>query len=281
MFVNACFMDQHLLTNQMKNQPWHVHSKFQNSINLQDERKQQLVVITTTNYPFMPNGIYLEADDFSKILAAIQIGDLVVFSKEYLHFSTHYLLLNQAVTYSSTLEAVGKVVADNQQQLFSYVSQLNKETGAVLSIAEFLEKDNSFSEALQKLCTENEQQQKSGIMFLLGRGKGLTPSGDDMLVGHLAARVLLRKESTRLSDLLLTELSLEQSLTTDVSKHYLLCALSKRFSGPVKELVEALTKENSDEQTQKATEKILQVGHTSGADLLAGFLTTMNYLGGI
>ncbi len=163
------------------------------------------------------------------------------------------------------------------EKLFSYTNTVAKETGSQNTLANFVKVGNLFSEAIQCLCLDERSQQESGLDFLIGRGLGLTPSGDDMVVGHLAARMLLKEENSTLINLL-TELLTEQALTTDISKHYLLCALSGRFSEPVLNLVTALTTNSSEEQIEQAAEAVMSVGHTSGVDLLAGLITTIKYL---
>ncbi|MGX7148117.1 DUF2877 domain-containing protein [Enterococcus ureasiticus] len=280
LFVNACFIDQFLLADHFEEQKWQVHSKYKNSFNIQDERKQQLVVVTTTNYPFMPNGIYLQANDFSQVLSSIEIGEQIKWEQKCLHFSRNHLLLIHGKPYSSLVgTATRNLMEISQKKLFSYSDSLAKKTGSQHSLAQFLEGMNPFKEAIISLCSEDQSQQKSGLNFLLGRGMGLTPSGDDMIVGHLAARFLLDKESSILTNLLLTELLAERSVTTDISKHYLLCALSGRFSEPVLKLIEALTTNSSEEKIKKIVNGVISVGHTSGVDLLAGLLTTIKSLG--
>lgn len=279
MFVNACFIDQFLLTDNFEKQTWHVHSKYKNSFNIQDERKQRLVVVTTTNYPFMPNGIYIEAQAFSQVLSTIEIGEQIKWEQKCLHFSKNHLLLTHGKTYSSVVDKATESLSEmSRERLFSYADSLEKETGSQHSLAQFLEGMNPFKEAIVGLCSDHQLQQKSGLDFLLGRGMGLTPSGDDMIVGHLAARFLLDKESSILTNLLLTELLAERSVTTDISKHYLLCAISGRFSEPVLKLMEALLTNSNEEEIEKIVKTVISVGHTSGVDLMAGLITTIKLL---
>ncbi|WP_348922267.1 DUF2877 domain-containing protein [Enterococcus rotai] len=277
LFVNARFIDENLLTNGIEAKKWHIHSKYKNSFNLQDERKQQLVVITTTNYPFMPNGIYLDATDFTNLLDAVEINEQITWQQNSLHFSNEHLFLMHGKPYSSKIERIEEPLTISLEKLFSYTNTVAKETGSQNTLANFVKVGNLFSEAIQCLCLDERSQQESGLDFLIGRGLGLTPSGDDMVVGHLAARMLLKEENSTLINLL-TELLTEQALTTDISKHYLLCALSGRFSEPVLNLVTALTTNSSEEQIEQAAEAVMSVGHTSGVDLLAGLITTIKYL---
>lgn len=279
MFINASFIDQVLLTKgDTEQQKWHVHSKYKNSFNIQDERKTQLVVITTTNYPFMPNGVYLETVDFFQLLAEIDIGETVSWHQNTLHFSRNHLFLMHAKGYSSVMQKSADLRIESQEKLFAYANKLEKNTGSQNTLAEFIEVKHPFSKGIQQLCSQTGSQQELGLEFLLGRGMGLTPSGDDMIVGHLAARLLLKQENDRLNNLLLTELLSEQSLTTDISKHYLLCALSARFSEPVLHLLELLTMDSNEEQIEKSVNTVVAVGHTSGVDLLAGLITTIKLL---
>ncbi|WP_254907531.1 DUF2877 domain-containing protein [Candidatus Enterococcus lemimoniae] len=276
LFVNARFIDENLLTNDIGVQKWHVHSKYKSSFNLQDERKQQLVVITTTNYPFMPNGIYLDATDFTNLLETVEINEQIIWQQNSLHFSNEHLFLMHGKPYSSKIERTEEVLTISLEKLLSYTNTVAKETGSQNTLANFVKVGNLFSEAIQYLCLEEQSQQESGLDFLIGRGPGLTPSGDDMVVGHLAARILLKEENSTLINLL-TELLTEQFLTTDISKHYLLCALSGRFSEPVRNLVTALTTNSNEEEIAHAAEAIMSVGHTSGVDLLAGLITTIKF----
>ncbi|MBO0447322.1 DUF2877 domain-containing protein [Enterococcus ureilyticus] len=279
MFINASFIDQALLvTGDAEQEKWQVHSKYKNSFNIQDERKKQLVVITTTDYPFMPNGIYIEKTDFLALLAAIDIGEGISWRQNTLQFSRNHLFLMHAKRYSSVMQKSADMRIESQEKLFSCVDKLEEKTGSQNTLVAFIAAKEPFSQAVKQLCLKADSQQKLGLEFLLGRGMGLTPSGDDMIVGHLAARFLLEQENDSLNNLLLTELLSEQSLTTDISKHYLLCALSARFSEPVLHLVGSLTIDSSEEQIEKNVRAILSVGHTSGVDLLAGLITTIKLL---
>lgn len=280
MFIKVAAIDEYLLKETTINQKWSVHSKYNNSFNLQSEAQNELVVITTTDFPFLPNGIYLEENDFLQVIKSVNQGDSVFLEKDQLRFSGQYLILTQAKKYSSKVTSLGKIEEATLQAVFSYSEGLGQETGVQLSLAEFLGQSNPYMVAIYQACSERMEQQYSGVQFLLGRGKGLTPSGDDMLVGHLAARLLLKQESASIKKLLEKSLLVEELPTTDVSKHYLLCALSGRFSEPMNELLTILTQKGQSEQIEGAIEQVVKFGHTSGIDLLAGFLGTIAYFKG-
>jgi hypothetical protein len=101
----------------------------------------------------------------------------------------------------------------------------------------------------------------------IGLGEGLTPSGDDCLLGALAAMHRLAPEllmqdwaeRDRLAEAARTR-------TTDVARDFLLEALERRFAEPVLALLTA----PSGPLAGHALRELLALGATSGADTLAG-----------
>ncbi|AEB07732.1 hypothetical protein Corgl_1633 [Coriobacterium glomerans PW2] len=105
-----------------------------------------------------------------------------------------------------------------------------------------------------------------GVEFLLGRGAGLTPSGDDVLMGLGVARWLQRRE-TRLIDAI-SRSGLDR--TTPVSRAYLRALIA----GAANENYIDLGRAVAAAQTERfggLIKSIRAVGHTSGSDSLLGF----------
>ena len=113
-----------------------------------------------------------------------------------------------------------------------------------------------------------QEPSRSGAagMRLLGRGSGLTPSGDDVLAGYLAAaaayglpagalRALVRRDADR--------------LTTALSAALLRHAAAGEAIPQVSMVLDALT---SGRRLTEAITALLAVGHSSGAALAAGVL---------
>jgi uncharacterized protein DUF2877 len=102
---------------------------------------------------------------------------------------------------------------------------------------------------------------------LVGFGEGLTPAGDDCVVGALAAVQRLSPPwlSTRAAPPdRLAEAA--RTRTTDLARDFLLEALDGRFAEPVLALMTAL----SDDRAEDAAKRLLSMGATSGADTLCG-----------
>lgn len=107
---------------------------------------------------------------------------------------------------------------------------------------------------------------------LVGLGEGLTPSGDDFLVGYLAA-LWSRADREQGIDALLRKLKapLDEvfSQTHAISRQMLSDALQGRFAESLVDVVRALSGSGHVVDT---TMQALRSGHSSGADTLCGLL---------
>jgi hypothetical protein len=102
---------------------------------------------------------------------------------------------------------------------------------------------------------------------LVGFGPGLTPSGDDALIGFLAAQRALGTTSEAVRRTVLGS----AGHTCDISWGYLEAAAHGHFCELVIELATAVC-EGSDERALTAAEECLDLGATSGADGVLGML---------
>ncbi|MDF7666935.1 DUF2877 domain-containing protein [Orbaceae bacterium ESL0727] len=102
----------------------------------------------------------------------------------------------------------------------------------------------------------------------IGLGPGLTPSYDDMLVGTLS--VLYCDDDINahlLADAFLVPMAELERLTTKVSATFLHYAIQGIFTSPLLAVIYAFRQYKS---SGVAVTKLLNYGHTSGADLLLG-----------
>ncbi len=108
------------------------------------------------------------------------------------------------------------------------------------------------------------------LLRLIGLGEGLTPAGDDFLVGVLAGSTAFLEEE-RLKNLLAGEIpSKARGRTTDVSYRMLTAACSGEFDEAMVRVVEALGESSRD--VRGPAIDLLAVGASSGANMLAGLL---------
>jgi hypothetical protein len=110
---------------------------------------------------------------------------------------------------------------------------------------------------------------------LLGLGPGLTPSGDDFLVGFIAglwSTTGQHAQRRMFVSGLGTLLAGGAQRTTDISSSYLGHAAEGRVSDALVSLVRALGHECKSERVRQATQNALHIGSTSGADGVMGLL---------
>ncbi|MEQ1804961.1 MAG: DUF2877 domain-containing protein [Burkholderiaceae bacterium] len=110
---------------------------------------------------------------------------------------------------------------------------------------------------------------------LIGWGEGLTPAGDDFLVGLLAAlQALARSDAPRLGfhAVLAMHVARDVQRTTPIAAHYLRLAAAGHFTEPLLSLRDALLGQTDEAQLDAALQRALAVGATSGADTVSGFL---------
>ena len=115
----------------------------------------------------------------------------------------------------------------------------------------------------------------SAIHSLIGLGSGLTPSGDDLLVGYTAGlwcTVRDRRERAQfLSHLGKTIIDLSPN-TNDISRTYLYHAVHGQVSSRLADLAEAISHGQNSERLLEVAEAAMRVGHTSGMDAVTGML---------
>lgn len=279
----AVLFDEALKENLFSTSVWSVQSVFNNSINLQNKRKNELMLICGDDYPKLPHAIYVEKERLQSLIPIIKRDDTVRIADGWIKIGTIQLSLHNSPTYSSVYDNRSDLNLANVEKLSRSIHQVTDLNGFSFSLNR-IEDMNHFQNrlelnAVKKVILGNETEQNDGLDYLLGRGKGLTPSGDDMLIGCLAADILYKKINIFLKETLILKLTVEQTITTTVSIHYLHCALQNKWNEPIHHLIQALTKNSTQNEIEKAVQSIIRIGHTSGLDMLTGFMAAMVLFG--
>ena len=110
----------------------------------------------------------------------------------------------------------------------------------------------------------------------MGWGEGLTPAGDDYLVGLCAAlQSLVHGNAARRTFLRrMRGFVASQSLrTTPISAHWLTLASRGHFNADLLRALDALRAERDVQNARDAIDALMAVGATSGADALTGILS--------
>ena len=130
--------------------------------------------------------------------------------------------------------------------------------------------------ALQGACLALDiAQATQQVDTLIGWGEGLTPAGDDFLVGLMAGLDALPQQDEqrrRFRDALAAHLRVPPHRTTPIAVHYLQLAASGHYSEPLLSLRNALIGAEHADKLDAALQAALTIGATSGADTVSGLL---------
>lgn len=119
------------------------------------------------------------------------------------------------------------------------------------------------------------EQACAAIEPLIGLGPGLTPAGDDFLVGYLAGLWSAASfDNARLRFLASVGawLSEAASQTNVISRAHIQSAVRGHASEPIARLAQQLDRADTIDSIRAETQAALQIGHSSGTDGVAGLL---------
>lgn len=269
-----------------------VHSAFQSALNLRLRGKNNLLTLLASGEDDLPQGIRLDTPgDFS--FEEFQVGEPALCQDGILHFENHSLTIQLHGARSwkcdlSTLEfdATSPAVSAAWRRVWDALNERQRLKGSEI-IAEELFRENRFvragisyrvGEAMKDLVTATrgyELTDTFAINSLIGLGSGLTPAGDDLLVGYMAGLwCTVRGSSLRLEFLSsLRNTVIDFSLNTnDISRTYLYHAARGQVSSRLENLAEAICLGESLERLLGIAQTAMSVGHTSGMDAVTGLL---------
>lgn len=237
-------LNQH---NQMR-----VHSIFNNGFNIVTD-SNDLIFVGTTKNGYFPFGVTIDKNTMHYAKEYLSVGHTVKVSRRGIDHKDFLIMLNQA-----DLVKYDKVEDGDTTAIKNVVNDFDFE--------KFNDSDfypEKMSEILDALADENSD---FPLKYLVGRGSGLTPSGDDMITGILYVDALDPFISESHKNTLASYLS--ETVTTIVSENFIKLALKGIFSSKITALGENPSKE--------AVEALVALGSSSGHDTLYGIYMTLN-----
>jgi Protein of unknown function (DUF2877) len=125
------------------------------------------------------------------------------------------------------------------------------------------------------LAANNLERIESAALPLLGLGSGLTPSGDDLVGGTLFARTLIATREPAWQRLGERIIALLPSRTHVISAALLADLIHGATYGVLHDLVDALVESAPFATVIDAARSLTAIGHSSGWDMLTGFLLAL------
>ena len=220
-----------------------VHSVFPSALNCRVEGQPYLVSLVTKPAALHPRGVLVTPLDFRSL--GFVPGSLGRFCESPPERVTGRM---------PSLEA-GRWDKQVVDRAWVIVNDLREKKGL---------NNGAFSNSLRQAAGLLTRDFALGARLLVGLGEGLTPAGDDFLIGYLAAKWGQGKAETLRAPLL----SLLPR-TNEISAAFLASACEGQFSVALVALGQAF---NDDRGWEKALSALADQGHSSGLDTAWGFV---------
>ncbi len=257
---------------------------YQHAVNWQD-MAGRLFCLVDSRMGSVPFGISVDVPEgFSFLDCGLQTGDAVAVTTVALNFGDGVFSLDLS---GATVQPAPGIrllkTADSIHEAMS-ILQSSVSKGGLFDyvIGNATSRDcDPFMEAISKRLNTLRSGFRIGpqdevidaARGLVGLGMGLTPSGDDVLVGLLAGMSSLGNENAL--KMITTALSGQvKGRTTDVGAAYLENAMEGRFSERLTDYVNAVVEGGN---ILRATERLLAFGASSGQDCAVGVLSALRW----
>lgn len=246
-----------------------IHSVFDRSFNLKVGNR----LVNVANYVgyLSSFGIYLPDNLFQAITPYVQQDNLVkIFANGLTLYSRDGI---KKITWSDyeivSLQVKHFQLTTSQQELLKEVlleADLEKQIGLPLE-----EQEQIIFQKMRQGKQQTLREWQEIVTYLVGRGKGLTPSGDDILVAYLVMLHVMK--DSRAKEVLT---ALQQPLsTTDISKEYIWYSIQGYVNSLVYQLYVDLEANKERAIIKKDVQHIMKIGHSSGKDLSYGLLLAL------
>jgi hypothetical protein len=265
-----------------------IQSAFDMAVNLHFQREDRLITLLISDHYELPQGIRIESKDVR--LQSLRIGRLASCRAGVLRFKSSPLTIDlrgvpvwtchvselnvnmRSPSAERSLTAVWQMLNERQKLLKTeiiadHLFQLN--VGSLLS--------QIISKPVLQLISSTEEFDIAGSIQaagkMIGLGPGVTPAGDDFLIGFLAGLWSTSGKDQRQLSFIhsfgdrLMEIAKQTNL---ISRTYLYHAIRGQFSSSLSNLAEAIAL--GSENIRAVSEVAMRVGHSSGMDSVTGLL---------
>ncbi|MBI5934407.1 MAG: DUF2877 domain-containing protein [Chloroflexi bacterium] len=263
-----------------------VHSVFRSAVNISLANNITLLTLVASSEADLPQGIRVDTpEDFSFESGALCIGDSATCHDGFLRLGSLTIDLRGARRWKCDLPSLqadpsNPSVATAWRCAWDALNTRQIQLNAEIIAWDLFRSDSTLRagaamRGLLEATQRFDSTAASSLNALIGLGSGLTPSGDDLLVGYLAGlwcAVLDKSERVQFASDLGKEVIRLSGQTTDISRAYLYHAARGQVSSRLADLAEAICRGENLNRLLAIIESAMQVGHTSGMDAVTGLL---------
>jgi hypothetical protein len=271
-----------------------VHSVFQSAMNLRLNGGNSLHTLVTSNEADLPQGIRVDTPaDFS--FEICRAGEPVTCRNDSLRFGYLTINLRGAGCWKCDLPSLGgdmtnAAVAAAWQCTWDALNKRQIQAGAEIIAQDLFRSDETIRAGVSRKAGQAmrglldaarrfDSTVASALNALIGLGSGLTPSGDDLLVGYSAGlwcTVLDKSERIQFISDLGKAIIHHSQKTNDISRTYLYHASRGQVSSRLADLAQEICRGENSDHLLLTAESAMQVGHTSGMDAVTGLLVGLS-----
>jgi hypothetical protein len=269
-----------------------VHSIFQSAVNFKLDNGRDLLTMVASSETDLPQGIRVDTPQ-GFTFENLQINEQAICRDGILRFGKSPLVidLRKAVSWECNLlafnlDTISSMVCSAWRFVWRALNDRQLLSGTEIVAADLLHpQDRQGSVMFHRLADGIAGLLRATASYdllvttvasaLIGLGPGLTPTGDDLLVGYMAGlwcrtgEDIKRKKYISNLGKTLIELSFK---TTDISRSYLYHSALGQVSRSLADLAEAICKGMDSNQLYERANTAMHVGHTSGMDAVTGLL---------
>lgn len=242
-----------------------VHSLFRHSCNI--AAADQIITLHDFDFGMLPYSYRIETLESDLFC----IGDAVEASEKGIRIGSRWITYDPQCERVNTAIPMGMVLPDSTETAWKQVRAHGQTRESQPLVQELYGILHEEIETLWKELMDPEGKDlHTHCARCIGLGQGLTPSGDDMLLGGITAAWMFRPEIVPRLQAAIEPLLYQ---TNDISASYLRAALAGYASTPVQAAALAVGSGESE-----AIRCLLGIGHSSGQDIMTGLLCAMEHM---
>jgi hypothetical protein len=262
-----------------------IHSIFPHTVNIEIEDAENILTLYNTPIDY-PGGLRVNLNDLEK-KSMLAVGQGVVNDRGMLRFENSNIALEyyHAKVINCKMPILTVERSIHALEALDLIYELLRKKAHVLFVdmSVYQRKLNrSLTERLKVLSdgiqANGQSIDKKVVSQLIGLGSGLTPSGDDILLGLLAGfslnqgSGLIQKSSL---DQIKKEIQFHLKQTNIISQNYLRYATQGYFSSGIIDLLMGFSQSKNKAYLKDCVLNILKTGHTSGYDIMVGLFLSL------
>jgi hypothetical protein len=264
-----------------------VHSVFRSACNIELDRGT-LITLLASSVGSLPHGVRCASAISWNLESGLRPGQAVVATAQTLDIPRASVVvdLTRAAPWSGrltlckidarstrALTALRALIVADAQDGFAPILLRRSTADSPLLQAMAQRLDSCLPRLAAATATLDATAAAQALLPLIGLGPGLTPSGDDFIVGYLAAmwsRCQCEPRFGAFRSRLAPELERLTTRTNAIGRQFILDAVDGEFSERLVDVVRSIAHRDSD--VNACVARALRTGHSSGADCLVGLL---------